>query len=342
MTIAVISREELYEKVWALPMAKLAPEFGVSDRALAKICIRNSIPYPGLGYWRKLEVGEKVKKIALPKLEFSPPIRIGVNSRPKVLPQTEIQVPETLHSPHFWIKQTKQNLSHNKKCHWNERRTDILDIRVSKGALPRALRILDTLIKEIEKAGGKVFVERERETVARFGGEDIRFHIEERSKVERKERRAGDPSSGYEQEYLPTGALSLIIDSWTDSYRGIFRDGKKQTVEGLLPEFLATLLLVRDSHKRRTEKWDNEKKESERREAIRREENDKIDLLRRSVLAFENTRRVGRYLRALQKRNPANESQEYIEWREWVERFYSKLKEGSVHFDLSALGSVDH
>jgi hypothetical protein len=29
-----ISREELYEKVWAFPLRKLAPEFGVSDVGL--------------------------------------------------------------------------------------------------------------------------------------------------------------------------------------------------------------------------------------------------------------------------------------------------------------------
>jgi hypothetical protein len=38
-----LTREELYERVWKELMTKLAKEFGLSDRGLAKICERNGI-----------------------------------------------------------------------------------------------------------------------------------------------------------------------------------------------------------------------------------------------------------------------------------------------------------
>src|SRR3982751_4396581 len=67
MSHIYLSREELYEKVWSKALRQLAPEFGLSDRGLAKLCARLEIPVPGLGYWRKVELGQKVKKESLLK-----------------------------------------------------------------------------------------------------------------------------------------------------------------------------------------------------------------------------------------------------------------------------------
>jgi len=50
-------REQLYKKVWSRPISSLAKEWGISDVGLAKICKRHNIPRPGLGYWRKKELG---------------------------------------------------------------------------------------------------------------------------------------------------------------------------------------------------------------------------------------------------------------------------------------------
>ncbi|MFZ3339768.1 MAG: hypothetical protein WA213_02720 [Terriglobales bacterium] len=44
-------RRELYERVWAQPMQRIAKEYGVSDVALARACKRRSVPVPGVGYW---------------------------------------------------------------------------------------------------------------------------------------------------------------------------------------------------------------------------------------------------------------------------------------------------
>jgi hypothetical protein len=60
------TREELYEKVWRTPMAKLAEEFGVSDVALAKRCRNQDIPVPPRGYWAKLAAGKTPSKAPLP------------------------------------------------------------------------------------------------------------------------------------------------------------------------------------------------------------------------------------------------------------------------------------
>ena len=61
-----ISREELYRRVWELPVVTLAKEFDISDVGLSKACRANDIPLPPRGYWMKLQHGKTVTKPALP------------------------------------------------------------------------------------------------------------------------------------------------------------------------------------------------------------------------------------------------------------------------------------
>ena len=42
----VLTRKELYDRVWTEPMQKLGKDFGLSDVGLAKTCRRYAIPVP--------------------------------------------------------------------------------------------------------------------------------------------------------------------------------------------------------------------------------------------------------------------------------------------------------
>ncbi|MCC6586724.1 MAG: hypothetical protein IT168_08540 [Bryobacterales bacterium] len=68
---ARFDREKLYEQIWSQPIGKLAPEYGVSDVALAKTCRKLLIPLPGRGYWSKAAVGKRLK--TRPPLPRVPP-----------------------------------------------------------------------------------------------------------------------------------------------------------------------------------------------------------------------------------------------------------------------------
>ncbi|SRR6266496_1591359 len=63
------NREELYAKVWAAPVVRVAKEYGVSDVAVAKACRKLKVPLPGRGYWAKKAHGHAVAKKPLPKLK---------------------------------------------------------------------------------------------------------------------------------------------------------------------------------------------------------------------------------------------------------------------------------
>ncbi|MCP3024306.1 hypothetical protein [Cupriavidus basilensis] len=62
----VVSRESLYELVWAQPMLKVAARFGVSSSYMARICTLLDVPRPKRGYWAKLAVGKVAPKPSLP------------------------------------------------------------------------------------------------------------------------------------------------------------------------------------------------------------------------------------------------------------------------------------
>jgi hypothetical protein len=61
-----ISRQALYELVWAKPMREAASENDISDVRLAKICRGAGIPVPPQGHWNKVRAGKRTIRIALP------------------------------------------------------------------------------------------------------------------------------------------------------------------------------------------------------------------------------------------------------------------------------------
>lgn len=62
-----VTREKLYEEVWAEPMTKVAARYGVSSSFLARVCERLNVPRPSRGYWAQLEVGKASVKPVLPE-----------------------------------------------------------------------------------------------------------------------------------------------------------------------------------------------------------------------------------------------------------------------------------
>ena len=60
-----VSREALFEEVWAEPMVRVVARHNVSSSFLARVCKRLNVPRPGRKHWAQLEVG-KVEAKPLP------------------------------------------------------------------------------------------------------------------------------------------------------------------------------------------------------------------------------------------------------------------------------------
>ena len=64
MEAEVVSREELYEMVWSVPMVKVAEKFTVSGSYMARVCSALHVPRPERGYWAKLAVRKVARRTA--------------------------------------------------------------------------------------------------------------------------------------------------------------------------------------------------------------------------------------------------------------------------------------
>ncbi len=200
------TRDQLYEEVWTSPIAAVAARLGLSDVGLAKICYQAEIPVPPRGYWAKKRNGKRVFRKRLPKLDepiefvFRPQPRVvmpkppkpeygeevdaliaAAKSLPKITPRTELT------DLHPLVERTRVSLG---RCTLDENpgfRSEcllspepvkgrcVLNAQVGKDSVPRALLILDALLRAVEGIGGKLIETKEAKPVVRLRllGQDV-------------------------------------------------------------------------------------------------------------------------------------------------------------------------
>ena len=73
-----VKRSKLYQEIWTKSAMQLAKKYGISDTALVKICTRNNIPKPPVGYWAKVKHNVRTKKQPLPHSNEDTIIRIQI------------------------------------------------------------------------------------------------------------------------------------------------------------------------------------------------------------------------------------------------------------------------
>ena len=99
MQTRTVMRNELYAMVWSNPMRRLAKEFGVSDAGLAKICRKNDIPTPPLGYWAKKEHGKAVRQTPLPAAKSDTETAITITEQPAHLSEPLLRPRRSITAP---------------------------------------------------------------------------------------------------------------------------------------------------------------------------------------------------------------------------------------------------
>jgi hypothetical protein len=174
----IFTREQLYKKVWSQPVWTLAKEWGISDVGLAKICKKNNIPRPGLGYWARKEHGYNPRQTPLPKGEdksiqiHSQQAESGVADEEQLKEAAEkgvleresdnrVTVSETLIDPHPLVARTQKSLESAKLDHKGlarPRAKGTLDVAVSPMSVERAMRIMDAVLKALESREMEVVI----------------------------------------------------------------------------------------------------------------------------------------------------------------------------------------
>lgn len=280
-----IERARLYELVWSRPMSHLAKEFGVPSQKLKALCDKAEIPTPATGHWQRIAAGKKVSQIPLPDASSQNSLLVIAPAVPRMstpapsnkangsgnelassLPsgsrqQTsakkvgpDLKVPAKLGRAHSiiagWQAEHKQRTEEAKQHRWGGFAPEPLSAMDR-----RRYRILDTLFKAIEKAGGKA-IEEERKAIAiELEGEKIPLQLREKQKQKQKQirrsltddekrwHRPGDKE--WRQELQLTGKLVFEIKSYLPSgFKSQWLETDEVSMEDLLPDIFDTVQRV--------------------------------------------------------------------------------------------------
>ncbi len=304
----VLTRKELYERVWSTPMRRLAGEFGLSDVSLAKICRRHKIPCPTRGYWAKRRNGKKTYRRRLPKIddESLEQISMSVVDDPPKIPKgrpplavdpeiarliqqekdpiNKIKCAKSLDGADPYVLTTETYLADAKEDEYGRLfRPGVFQkpyfvLCVSRKQASRSLLILHTLVQALLKRGHKLVISDKsaREIEVEILGHRYRLsmwesssHYKRSATMEDRKRLAEDPWYGWrDYEYRPTGFLELCIDRSRYGSLAKIRETNKQKLEDRLNEVVIKLLRLVDKRQVAQERARIKQKESAARKKV--------------------------------------------------------------------------
>lgn len=165
-----VSREKLFEEVWAEPMTTVAARYRVSSSFLARICARLGVPRPGRGHWAKLEVGKKPKQPSLPEVRPGDELEWSRDGQARRAPQVfEVQSAIDVdakpqrrrkYSRHPLLMGAREHFEAARETYWGvfprPAKRLLVDICVSKETLDRSLSFANKLFLALEDCGHRV------------------------------------------------------------------------------------------------------------------------------------------------------------------------------------------
>jgi|SRR5579885_177955 len=303
-----VTRQDLYDQVWSMPVSRACRLYGLSDVGLAKICDEWDIPRPPRGYWAKKRNGKRVGQKKLKPIEEGNPVIFSYKPGPpqeagEKRPPTEsekqrafenraenrIAVPEQLTEPHPLVARTDKSIRSARPDESGISRpkaSRCIDVAVSPAQIDRALRILDAVVKALEARGMAVFaVDGDRpRTEARVLDERVGFRIYEETKRQERELTPEEKreDARWEQfrhiwpiparyERVPTGKLVLQITDG-QGLRRCWTDRRDRRVEQFLNSFVVGLVRAAESIKQERIDAEERRKKREEQERRRQEE----------------------------------------------------------------------
>lgn len=227
-----VSRQKLYEEVWAEPMVKVAARYEVSSSFLARICARLNVPRPSRGYWAQQEVGKADEKPPLPaprpgdEIEWN---REGPAKRlPHELPRAPVGRSRSIY-PRGEQPERHELLADARKLfevgkvletgYLRPAKRRLVDIFVAKDTLERALDVANSLFLALESRGHRVtldhdqYLSRPDLEVRSDGGQSLYSH---------RQWRPDRPTL----VFVGTVAIGLTVFEFSDEVAVRFVDGE--------------------------------------------------------------------------------------------------------------------
>lgn len=331
-----VDRDKLFAEVWAEPMQSVAKRYGLSDVGLKKLCSRLQIPTPPRGHWAKLKAGKAVPAPpTLPVFKGNPrhlhrfvaqPFKPSGEAPPpdaRLLPvlaferdlANRIRVPSRGTHWHPLVAATRDALSSGYK---DNRGIPIpggrgFDIAVSVGQRKRAFRVLNTLVKALEKRGYSLSPGDRHMQVEMFGSHFTLgiYEPTKRSNYVPTEKELAAKSRGENSywpryQYTPAGTLEIRCG---DGYDAVAKDTARQPIKeqlNLAVEVMARRAISRLRYAEEQERLatirEERRREALAQQAIQNAEKQKLEQLIDSAQRWQQAETIRAFLRAQEVR----------------------------------------
>jgi hypothetical protein len=337
----IITRQQLYDMVWAESLSSIVKKHQLTYSELRKILAVMDIPIPENGHWSKLKFGKQVEIKPLPEdykgkneVELiekelsngdSENKDINTSSKIKEYESDDLyKVPEKLSKPDILIDNTKEFYDAVRRFDWRSdnsypNRTDVLDIDTTMSTFPRALRIMNTLIKILKQRDHDVIIKYEKTNVIIY---DQRIEI----KLREKYRVVDEPRGKYDSRNLePTGILSFIIEP-ASYYQKVINDGQ-DLLETKLESIISKLEAVgtrKIEQNIKNEEWRRQREEEERIENEIRQKKEKeisdFKLIFQRAFRLHHSNIIRGYISSVESRAKSSGelTDELKEWMNWA------------------------
>ena len=279
-----VDRSWLYGRIWSSPMRAVAEELGISDVALAKIARSSMCHGRHVATGLRSGMAGASRRLHCPGCgRVCPNAWSSTEPRPSIsaadasarIPPT-VPVPEAVSRFHPLVQRTEQALGISQSSARGLPSRPLSVAVSTTAAKRRAVRLLDALVKALEKRGHKVEVVAQDAppTFVVIGGERVHFRLRELSRQLPRDRRSSSACAATRQrgderrytELVPCG--ELMIELTGAGLEGVrrrwsHRSRKNRRLEILLGELVAEFEVAGDLLGRQ--------REEERRAAVTRE-----------------------------------------------------------------------
>ena len=247
----------------------------------------------------------------------------------------KITVKKSLRNPHPLVEQTieRKKAYDSRSYHEFNNLPPGLSMSVSNDSFRRAIRIMDALIKALEKRGYPTTATSGYDgyTAVIIDDEEIKFDIFEFSKTIPNPNSSGRlfPS---ETILEPTGRLSLRIQNYFAGQKSI-SDGKVQRLEDCLNKFIFLLVKTSEVEKIRTLKaaesdrlWEEERQKQREIALEKQQKEDMLNQLFDNAETLNKCKQAREYITAVGENSEGDEVDSWIAWaNQQVDRIESKI-----------------
>lgn len=356
-----LSRRQIYDLVWSKPMNKLEAELGLSGQGLAKACRRYDVPVPPLGYWQKLANGKAVDRPSLESTQFDETVIVhvapGVKMGPSPIKKEIAKVDSSATEPHPELKAEKAEKPHPiltkiRKAFDRSRKpgefayvnVSPFKIRASTQEAERVLSLISGVVAAAPSEGCEIKSSTDGDWVVLASGERVEISLTESTKnvphvptpAEVRDSKLYSWSKIPEFDHVPSGELKFTITN--ASYLGVrsnWSDGKRQTLESVLPSFIEGISLAgaalyarrleREEQARQVEIWQQQEAERRRLQAIQRV---RVGLVKEQARQHSEAEALRAYIAAVKAKldkGLPGDFEATRTWIEWAERYIQEL-----------------